>query len=510
MARRPCRKTRFRHLAQTALLAMLPLATALPAAAFDFNDVAKRAQQLAEKPYVANGVQLPKPLTDLNYDQYRDIRYKGDKALWHGSKLPFEIQFYHPGLYFNQIVKLNLVTADGVRKIPFQAENFDYGRNNLDPDKLGELGFAGFRVHYPLNSKDAKEELIAFQGASLFRALGKNQVYGESARGLAIDTGELSGEEFPIFREFWIEWPRQGDQELTIYALLDSRRVTGAYRFKVRPGDSTATDIRMRLHFRESIGKLGLAPLTSMFLYASHQPPATEDYRPEVHDSEGLSVQTDNEWIWRPLVNPKRLLITSFGAMNPRGFGLMQRDRDFAHYEDLDNRYDQRPSVWVVPKGDWGRGRVELVQIPTRDATNDNIVAYWVPEQGPTAGSTLELEYTLFWQASQETKPPLAHVAQTRRGRNADNTLRYIVDFQGGPLQFLKPDQKPVAGVWLGDNGELIERQLLKNDATGGWRILMRVRRNDETKPLEMRAVLRNGDDNISETWAYVLPPEPR
>ena len=494
------------------LLALL--AFSQTALAFDFNNVARRAKELAGKPFERPDAQLPKALTDLNYDQYKEIRYRADKALWRGNKLPFEVQFYHPGLYFNQIVKMNLVTADGVRKIPFQPENFDYGSNNIDAGKLRDLGFAGFRVHYPLNDKNIKDELIAFQGASFFRALGKNQVYGESARGLAIDTGELSGEEFPVFREFWIEWPRIEDHELTIYALLDSRRVTGAFRFKVRPGDSTATEIKSRLYFRDGVGKLGIAPLTSMFLYAAHQPSPNEDYRPEVHDSEGLSVQTDGEWIWRPLVNPKRLLITSFGTSNPRGFGLMQRDRDFAHYEDLDTRYDRKPSVWVVPKGDWGRGRVELVQIPTRDATNDNVVAYWVPEQSPQAGSSMDLEYTLFWQADQETRPPLAWVAKTRRGRgwskDPDGSYRYVVDVQGGPLEFLKADQKPVAGLWINDNGEILERQVIRNDATGGWRVMMRVRRSDDSKPMEMRAVLRNGDDTISETWAYILPPEPR
>ncbi|NKF22899.1 glucan biosynthesis protein G [Solimonas marina] len=482
--------------------------------AFDFDDVAKKAKTLSTKAFTPPDTQLPKALTDLNYQQYKEIQYKPDKALWHNNKLPFEVQFYHPGLYFNQIVKINLVTADGVRKIPFQPENFDYGSNKIDPAKLRDLGFAGFRVHFPLNEKGVEDELIAFQGASYFRALGKDQVYGESARGLAIDTGELSGEEFPVFREFWIEWPRPQDNELTIYALLDSRRVTGAYRFKVRPGDSTATEVKARLYFRDGVGKLGIAPLTSMFLYGANQPSPVEDYRPEVHDSEGLSVQSDSEWIWRPLVNPKRLLITSFGEVNPRGFGLMQRDRLFAHYEDLDNRYDRTPSVWVVPKGDWGRGRVELVQIPTKDATNDNIVAYWVPEKSPQAGDQMDLEYTMFWQANQETKPPLAWVAQTRRSRGwtdtPDGTWRYIVDFQGGPLDFLKPGEKPVAGLWVNDNGEILDRQLVKNDVTGGWRLTLRVRRTDDSKPLEMRAVLRKGDDNISETWAYLMPPEPR
>lgn len=495
------------------LLALLSTAAATPAAAFGFEDVATRAKRLAEKPYERPDTRLPKVLTDLNYEQYNDIRFKADQALWRNSRLPFEVQFFHPGLYFNQSVKVSLITADGVRPLAFNPQHFDYGRNAIDPNTLRDLGYAGLRVHYPLNAADDKDELIVFQGASYFRALGRGQTHGLSARGLAIDTGELGGEEFPGFTEFWLEWPRAEDQQLTLYALLDSRRVTGAYQFRVRPGDNTVTDVKLRLYLRESIGKLGIAPLTSMYLHGENQPAQQEDYRPEVHNSDGLMLHTGSEWVWRPLVNPQRLLITSFGANNPSGFGLMQRDRDFNNYEDLDARYDLRPSAWVEPRGDWGRGRIELVQIPSPDETNDNIVAYWVPESKPQAGQQLDFEYSLRWEMKFPTQPPLARVMQTRRGRGwtrePDGSLRFQIDFQGANLERLLPDTRLVAGVWINDNGELLERQTTRMPG-GRWRVSLRVRRQDGSKPVEMRTVLRNGDDSVSETWAYILPPDPR
>ena len=503
------RHRRSRH--ALALLSGLLLATiSCAASAFDFRDVAERARSLADKPYEKPDTHLPKELLDLGYDEYRDIRFKPDKALWRGSKLPFELQFFHPGLYYNQEVKINLVTAEGARPLRFDPDSFDYGKNNIDKSKLRDIGYAGFRVHFPLNRNDYKDELLVFAGASYFRALGKGQRYGLSARGLAVDTGLISGEEFPSFTEFWIEWPRPEDNQLTIYALLDSRRMSGAYKFIVKPGDSTVTEVQARLFLRERVEKLGLAPLTSMFSFSENQG-HREDYRPEVHDSDGLQLQTDKEWIWRPLVNPRRLLITGFSAVNPRGFGLMQRDRKFDHYEDLETRYDLRPSAWVQPKGNWGAGRVELVQIPTPDETNDNIVAYWVPDNVPPPGQPIDFSYTLSWQMNKETHPPMAYVVQTRRGngyqRDPDGSLRFTVDFEGGDLAKLKADDpKILAGVWIDDNGELLERQVFRNEVTGGWRMVLRFRRLDDDKPLEMRAMLRKDGATLSETWSYILP----
>lgn len=499
------------HVLRTYLLAGLALLIGAPAhAAFDLDDVARIARKLADKSYEAPSSKLPAALADLTYDQYRDIRFRPEKALWRGARLPFEIQFLHPGMYYDRPVRMHMIGSEGVKPIPFDPSAFDYGRTGVDPAALKNVGFAGFRIHYPVNKADYKDEVLVFQGATYFRALGRDQRYGLSARALTVDTGELSGEEFPQFTDFWIEWPRPEDHVLTLYALLDSPRLTGAYEFRLKPGAVTSIEVTARLFFRANVAKLGVAPLTSMYLFGENHPGPRQDYRPEVHDSDGLMLRTDDEWVWRPLVNPRRLFITAFGVTDPRGFGLMQRDRLFAHYEDLEARYDLRPSAWVEPRGDWGKGRVELVSIPTPDETNDNIVAYWVPDRAPRKGERVEFEYNLLWQMQPETRPPLARVVQTRRGhgwlKEADDSLRFHVDFEGGELDKLPADAKLVAGVWVGDGGEVLERQLYRNDATGGWRLSLRVRRSDDTRPLEMRAILRSGDKTVSETWAYALP----
>lgn len=492
-----------------AAIALLPLAAAQ---AFSFNEVEVRARQLAAAPYQKPEPKLPQALADLGYDKYNAIHFKADHAFWAKDKLPFELEFFHQGLYYNLPVKINEIAPYGVREIRYNPADFDFGGNPIDPAKLTGIGFAGFRVHYALNSPKTKDEMLVFLGASYFRAVGKGLRYGLSARGLAIDTGLISGEEFPRFTEFWIARPKPGDKELTIYALLDSKSVAGAYRFIVRPGDETVMEVKERLYLRSAVTKLGLAPVTSMYLFSENQRPPYEDYRPEVHDSDGLSIHSGTgEWIWRPLVNPKRLQVTSFAMTNPQGFGLMQRDRNFHDYEDLDLHYEQRPSLWIEPVGQWGAGRVELVNIPSPDETNDNTVAYWVPDNPPQAGQSLDLDYVLHWQGDKDTRPNLSWVMQTRRGRgfvrNPDNSISFVIDFVGPALDKLKPDAKVEGIVSVGPNGELLERSTVRNDVTNGWRVSLRFRRIDDDKPLELRAYLRGEDSTLSETWAYILPP---
>jgi periplasmic glucans biosynthesis protein len=454
---------------------------------------------------------LPKELQDLTYDQYRDIRFRPDRAWWRSSKLPFELTFFHEGLYYNYPVLLHEISPAGVRDIRFDPGLFDYGETHLDPKLLAGLGYAGFRVHYAINSQKYKDEVLVFLGASYFRALGKGQRYGISARGLAIDTALMSGEEFPRFTEFWVERPEPQARELRLYALLDSPRATGAYRFVVKPGVDTVLDVGVQLYLRQNVAKLGLAPLTSMYDFGENNRSGIDDFRPEVHDSDGLSVEAGTgEWIWRPLVNPKRLLVTSFAVSNPLGFGLLQRDRSFANYEDLESRYETRPSVWIEPKGKWGAGRVELVQIPTPDETNDNIVAYFVPDAAPAPLVPYDFEYRMLWQKDNETKPTLAYVAQTRRGhgykRKPDDSVSLLIDFEGAVLSRL-PADTPIQGVVNADsNVQVIEANAYHNDVTGGWRLALRIRRQDEKKPGELRAFLRNGTATLSETWSYILP----
>ena len=470
-----------------------------------------RAKQLATTTYKKNDVNLPKDLQELTYDQYRDIRFRPDRAWWRNAHLPFELMFFHQGLYYNQPVLLHEVSAEGVRDIRFDPELFDYGANKLDKQGLRGLGYAGFRVHYPINSPKYKDEVLVFLGASYFRALGRGQRYGLSARGLAIDTALMSGEEFPRFAEFWIERPDAQARELRFYALLDSPRATGAYRFVLKPGVDTTVEVRAQLYLRQNVTKLGIAPLTSMYYFGENHRIGIDDFRPEVHDSDGLSIQSGTgEWIWRPLVNPKRLLITSFAVVNPLGFGLQQRDRSFLDYEDLEARYELRPSVWIEPKGKWGAGRIELVQIPTPDETNDNIVAFFSPDAVPPPQQPYEIEYRMLWQSENEMRPSLAYVAQTRRGhgylRKPDDSISLIVDFEGPVLKKLAPDSI-VQGVVSTDSSiEVVETNAYRNDVTGGIRLAIRIKRQDDKKPGELRAFLRTGSTTLSETWSYILP----
>jgi len=495
------------------LTATLALASAGVNAAqgFDFESVDKLASALAAKPYSRNPAPLPKALTDLSYDQLRDIRFDPSRALWRAEKLPFELQFFHVGgPYLPNTVRINEIVGGRAREIPFDPDDFNYGKTGLDPAQLRRLGFAGFRAHYTLNNPRYKDEVVVFLGASYFRALGQGQRYGVSARGLAIDTAERSGEEFPRFEQFWIVRPDRNAKEMTVYALLDSRRLAGAYQFIVRPGAETTVEVTARLHLREPVAKIGLAPLTSMFLHGENQRPAVDDFRPEVHDSDGLSIESGTgEWIWRPLVNPRRLLVTSFALTDPRGFGLMQRDRAFTSFEDLESRYDLRPSVWVEPVGSWGAGRVELVQIPTPDETNDNIVAYWVPQQALRPGESYDVRYRLLWQKATERRPTTAWVVQTRRGQGhaplPEGVIKLTVDFDGPTLRKL-PAEAPVTADLSVNGGQRLALIVHKNEATGGWRMVVQVRRADKDKPIELRALLRNGETPLSETWSYIIP----
>jgi len=493
-----------------ALLCTLPCGAAT---AFSFDDVAQRARTLASTAFKPPAVNLPPDLENLTYDQFRDIRFKPARMLWHGSGLPFELAFFHQGLFFREPVRINELAPDGTHPIGFDPTLFDYGASKIDLRRARGLGFSGFRVHYAVNTPKYKDEVLVFLGASYFRALGKGQHYGLSARGLAVDTGLASGEEFPRFVEFWIERPAPAANSLTVFALLDSRRMTGAYRFVVKPGIDTAMDVKARLFLRENVTKLGLAPLTSMFFFGENQRSNNEDYRPEVHDSDGLSIASGTgEWIWRPLVNPRRLLVTSFAVTNPVGFGLMQRDRGFDDYEDLEARYDLRPAGWVEAKGAWGSGKIELVEIPNPNETNDNIVAYWIPDKSPSPDAPYDFEYRVLWQKDAATKPPSSWVTQTRRGRGYvkedDGSLGFVIDFDGPALRKLPPDAHVEDVVSSDANAEIVEHFGRRNDATGGWRVSLRLRRVNDEKPVELRAFLRSGTNTLSETWSYILPPK--
>lgn len=471
--------------------------------AFSLDDVAAKAKDLAGQKYEAPKSNLPPLFRDMKFADYQKIQFRADKVQWADDKTPFKLSFYHQGMHFDTPVKINEVTATTVEEIKYDPSRFNFGDVQFDPKSTENLGWAGFRVLYPINKSDKQDEVMTLLGASYFRVIGKDQNYGLSARGLAIDTALPSGEEFPRFTEFWVEKPDPQDKQLVIYALLDSPRSTGAYRLVLRPGTDSVVDVQSRVYMRDRVSRLGVAPLTSMYLFGANQPSRVLNFRHELHDSNGLSIHAGNgEWIWRPLNNPKHLSTSSFTVENPKGFGLLQRAREFSRFEDLDDRYDRRPSAWIEPRGDWGKGTVELVEIPTADETNDNIVAFWSPEQMPEPGQPLEHSYRIHWTTDEAElhSPDIAWVKQTLRStgdvkqsnlvRQPDGSLAFLIDFEGPKLKSLLDDAGVRSQVSVSDNADLVENSVRYNPMTQGWRLTLRIKVKDGAKPVEMRAAL--------------------
>lgn len=478
---------------------------------FDLEQVTARAQALAAQPYRDRRKAVPDWMLvgKTSYDQWRDIRFRPAQALWRKEGLPFQIQFFHPGLYYGHSVTINVVEDGEVREVPFSTKLFDYGKNDFADRIPADIGFAGFRVHYPIKTPDYFDEVIVFLGASYFRAVGRDQLYGLSARGLAIDTASASGEEFPNFIEFWLVKPSLESRELVIYALLDGPSVTGAYAFTVAPGEQTRVDIESRLFFRRKVERLGIAPLTSMFFFGENSSRHFDDFRPEVHDSDGLLLHfAAGEWLWRPLENPTSIAVNSFQTRDPQGFGLIQRDRDFANHQDLETHAERRPSAWIVPHGDWGQGSVELVEIPTDTEKNDNIVSFWVPAVIPGPGDQRSFSYSIFWYGDDPTRPPGGRAIATRQDAGTiEGGRRFVVDFAGGTLASEPSDQAPEAVV-SAVAGEVKDVHVTPNPAINGWRLVFQVVPKG-ADPVEMRAFLEREGDILTETWSYAYVPHP-
>jgi glucans biosynthesis protein len=486
--------------------------------AFSFQTVVQEAKKISDMPYKSPKGEVPNSLLVDNYDQWRNIRFKPDLSLWRKEGLPFTLQFFHPGLYYDRTVGLFTVNPQGdVKAVSFSKELFTYPGEQVAALVPDTLGFAGFRIHYPINKPDYHDEVAVFVGASYFRAVGQNMNYGLSARGLAIDTVLPSGEEFPDFRKFWIHEPQPEAKDLRFYALLDGPSATGAYHFVVHPGKETVIDVELTLFLRKPVAKLGIAPMTSMFHHGENSyAKVMDDFRPEIHDSDGLMIATSTgEWIWRPLVNPKTLLVNSFQVNNPVGFGLSQRDMDFDHYQDLESNYENRPSLWIGPVGDWGEGRIELIQIPTDKEVYDNIVAFFVPSKLPEKGKPLSLAYRMVWHyATEISRPPAGRVVGTRVARTkVEGERKFVIDFAGAQLDSL-PAGKLIEGVvTIGSGAKFVEQQVYKNRFTGGWRLVFQIlpekalsvdRNRPEAKgPVELRAFLKLGDHVLTETWSY-------
>lgn len=469
---------------------------------FSYDHLIDMAKTMSGQGYQPLKPTASKWLDSLSYDDHQRIHHSDDRAYWKDDNYPFRLEFFHLGAIFLVPVEISEVVNGQALPLAYDPSLFSFGTLKVPEDfNPTEVGYAGFRVHSPINRPDKFDEFLVFLGASYFRAVGRHQSYGLSARGLAIDTGSARGEEFPVFRNFWIERPSGRDRSITIYALLDSPSATGAYCFKVTPGEESKMDVSARLFLRRDVERLGIAPLTSMFAFGENDRRITRDFRPEVHDSDGLMIETDSgEWLWRPLINPDRLGISSFSVTDPHGFGLIQRDRRFTSYEDMQAHYETRPSLWVEPKGQWGEGAVQLVEIPTDSEIHDNIVAYWVPKAPVVAGQALSFDYALSW--GRGPRPPLAHVVSTRIGRQFDHgATKFIIDFQS--LTEVQQSADAMPQVELQTNtGEIAHQVIMPNPHTGGWRVAFDLKPVPDTVH-ELRCILKKDGTTVSETWSY-------
>ncbi|MFT4268891.1 MAG: glucan biosynthesis protein G [Xenophilus sp.] len=493
---------------------------------FSLDDVTARARDLAARPYVAPASNLPPVFSSMQFADYMKIQPRPDRAEWRDLPTPFRLNFYHQGMQFSFPVRINEINGGEVREIRYEPDRFDFGDLNFDREATRQLGYAGFRVLFPVNQEGKYDEVMSLLGASYFRVIGKGQVYGLSGRGLAIDTTSPGKEEFPNFREYWIQRPAPQDKQLVIYALMDSPRATGAYQFILQPGGRDAVlDVQANIFLRGDVGTLGIAPLTSMFLYGPNQrwPEHLRNWRPAIHDSNGLAIHTgDDEWIWRPLNNPHgSFAVSSYQVDNPRGFGLLQRGHDFHRFEDLKDRYDLRPSAWIEPQNNWGKGKVTLMEIPTADETNDNVVAFWTPDAPAVKGQMLQYAYRMHWTLDEaalhaqnnawarQTLQSQGELLQPNLIRQLDGSTALIVDFEGPALSKLPADAAPEVQLSGNANVEILGSSLLRNDPIKGWRLSMRVRVKDPAQVSELRAALAQGGKPISETWSFQIPPVP-
>ncbi|MDF2095147.1 glucan biosynthesis protein [Aquibaculum arenosum] len=481
-----------------------------PPEPFDFELVRSLARSLAALPHVEPPLTHEDFVRSINPHRHGRIRFKPEYEIWQESLFP--LRPHHRGHWFPYPVGLNIVEDGQARKLIFNPDAFDYSELGIEEPIPDDLGFAGFRL---MNGPESTRDWLSFLGASYFRASGEQDQYGASARAVAIDTAlPEREEEFPYFSRFWVERAPQDSRRVLVYALLEGASLTGAYRFDIRYERGVVMEVESELSIRKSIERLGFSPLTSMYWFGQHDREQAADWRPRIHDSDGLAMWTGaGERIWRPLNNPGGLRSNSFLDTSPRGFGLMQRERRFDAYQDDSHFYERRPSVWVEPLGDWGSGSVQLIEIPTDHEDMDNIVAFWVPQTPPEPGSRLSLSYRLHWLA-EEPYPPraVARVVATRSGpagvpgNRTENGRKFVIDFEGGPLEELVRSE-PVEPVISAPSGEIQGPYAIQIVGTNRWRAVFDLV-GAEGDALDLRLYLRLGKKTLSETWLYQYLPQ--
>ncbi|MGC6387417.1 glucan biosynthesis protein D [Ewingella sp. S1.OA.A_B6] len=498
------------------------------ATTFDFSVLQKMASSLASQPFGGPPQPLPQTLAELTPQAYNAIQYDHDHSLW--NDLPnrqLDVELFHVGMGFKRRVCMYSVDADQhlAREIHFRPELFKYHDAGVKTEQLEgitNLGFAGFKVNKA--PELTRRDVVSFLGASYFRAVDDTYQYGLSARGVAVDTFAGVPEEFPDFTAFWFDRPKPGDTTFTVYALLDGPSITGAYRFIIHCEPTRVVmEIEKHINARKDIKQLGISPMTSMYSCGTSERGRCDTIHPQIHDSDRLAMWRGNgEWVCRPLNNPKKLQFNAFADENPKGFGLLQLDHEFNNYQDVIGWYNKRPSLWVEPVGNWGKGALNLLEIPTTGETLDNIVCFWQPEKPVKAGDSFDFSYKLYWSSTPPERSPLANVLATRTGMGGFPegwapgehypnvwARRFAVDFIGGDLK--ANADKGLAPVINVSSGKIKDIEILYVQPFDGYRILFDwYPDSDSVEPVELRMYIKTGNTALTETWLYqYFPPAP-
>lgn len=489
--------------------ATIPLGESKP---FSNDTVTEKARLLSQAPYAPPPDIAPGIYKDLNYDQYRAIRFKKEAALWRNEAIGFTAELFSAGYIYKTPVEIFVVDGNNAAELQYDQSLFTYGPPLGRPPGDPKPGFSGFRIHTPINRPDVMDEFVVFQGASYFRAKATGQDYGISARGLAINTAQPPADEFPIFRSFWIVKPAKGAASVTVYALLDSISVSGAYKFVISAAHNTVMDVECTLFPRKTMTYAGIAPLTSMFYFAPSSSLRADEVRQRVHDSDGLSIWNGKgERIWRPLINANRIQFSVFADQAMKGFGLLQRERRADRYQDLDAHYERRPSVWVEPKDHWGEGSVDLVELPTQTEYFDNIVAFWHPKEPLEPSRSYNYRYRLTWCDEPPIRHNFATVSQTLVGASTqhEGMRLFYVDFSGTEDFNLCDDFDDFCADKNGNveltasAGAIVNIAIRRNMISGGHRVGFEYQPAPGVVEADIRCALIWEGKPISEIWIY-------
>lgn len=470
-----------------------------PPAPFAAENVLARAQELAKSPFKPPHAALPDPFGGLTFEQYAAIRRNPGTAIWGDGHSGFALEPLHRGFVFATPMDIHLVEAGQARKVIYDRSLYEFGKISVPPE-LPDLGFSGVRILRGGGGEGWKDAAI-FQGATFFRSLARGQTYGVTARGLSIRTGDARGEEFPLFRALWIEKPSPSSDALLIHALLDSESLTGAFRFTLRVGDATIIDTELTLFARVAVDHLGLGSMTATYLFGPLDHFRPDDVRKKVFDVNGLQILNGaGEWIWRPVANRQTLQISAFGDQNPRGFGLLQRNRNFDSFGDDEAHWELRPSLWIEPIGDWGAGEVVLIEIPSDSENNDNIIAQWRPKAGLAAGASASFAYRQFWCWTPPARPDRAVAVSSRVGK-IGKRRRFVVEFVSD--LFADPQKAAEVTAAIDANpGQIVAIRVYSYKDRRSVRVVFDLDPGSETYS-EIRLVLKAANQPVSETWLY-------